>query len=42
MPQYRENARTRNGSWWVVEQGAGGGDRGFSEEKLGKGKFFEM
>jgi hypothetical protein len=27
---------------WVVEQGEGGGDRGFTEEKAGKGITFEM
>jgi hypothetical protein len=31
---------SRNG--WVVEQGEGGGDRGFMEEKPGKGITFEM
>jgi hypothetical protein len=31
---------TRNRSWWVGEQGGGG--RGFSKEKLGKGITFEM
>jgi hypothetical protein len=29
-------------SGWVGEQGKGGGDRGFSERKLGKGITFEM
>jgi hypothetical protein len=29
-------------SGWVEEQGEGGGDRGFWEEKLGKGIRFEM
>jgi hypothetical protein len=29
-------------SWWVGEQGKGGGDRGFSEGKLGKQIAFEM
>jgi hypothetical protein len=29
-------------SWWVGEQGQSGGDRGFSERKLGKGIAFEM
>jgi hypothetical protein len=42
MPQYRGNARTRNGSGWVGEQGEEGGGRGFSEGKLGKGITFEM
>ena len=36
------NARTTNGSGWVGEQGEMGGDRGFSEGKLGKGIAFEM
>jgi hypothetical protein len=31
---------SRNG--WVGEQGKGKEDRGFLEEKLGKGKTFEM
>jgi hypothetical protein len=29
-------------SGWAGEQGKGGGDRGFSEGKLGKGITFEM
>jgi hypothetical protein len=29
-------------SGWVGEQGEGGGHRGFSERKLGKGVAFEM
>jgi hypothetical protein len=33
---------TRNWSGWVGEQEEGGGDRGFSEGQLGKGKTFEM
>jgi hypothetical protein len=33
---------TSNGSLWVVAQGERGRDRGFSEEKLGKGITFEM
>jgi hypothetical protein len=36
------NARTVNGSGWLGEQGKGGGVRGFSEGKLGKGITFEM
>jgi hypothetical protein len=36
------NARTRNGSGWVEEQGEGEGDREFSEGKLRKGITFEM
>ena len=39
---YWGNARTGNGSRWVGEQGEEGGDRGFSEGKLGKGITFEM
>jgi hypothetical protein len=31
-----------SGSGWVGEQGEGGGDRGFSEGRLGKGITFEM
>jgi hypothetical protein len=42
MPQYRGNARTRNRSGWVEEQGKGRGYRGFSEGKLGKGITFEI
>jgi hypothetical protein len=42
MPQYR--GMPGPGSWngWVGEQGKGGGNRGFSERKLGKGTVFEM
>ena len=36
------NARTRNGSGWVGEQGVEGEDRGFLEGKPGKGITFEM
>jgi hypothetical protein len=36
------NARARNGSGWVGEQGEGRGDRGFLEGKLGKGITYEM
>ena len=36
------NARTRNGSGWVGEQGEWEGYRGFSEGKLGKEITFEM
>jgi hypothetical protein len=32
----------RSRSGWVVEQGDGGGDREFSEGKLGKRVIFEM
>jgi hypothetical protein len=31
-----------NGSEWVREQGEGGGDREFSEGKIGNGITFEM
>jgi hypothetical protein len=31
-----------SGSGCIGEQGEGGEDRGFSEEKLGKGRTFEM
>ena len=34
--------RTGNGSGWIGEQGAVGGDRAFLEGKLGKGITFEM
>jgi hypothetical protein len=33
---------TRNGRGWVVEQGKGRRDRGFSEGKLGKGITLEL
>ena len=42
MPQYRGMPGPGSGSWWVGEQGDGGGDRGFLEGKLGKGITFEM
>jgi hypothetical protein len=42
MPQYRGTPGPRSGSGWVGEQGKGGGDRRFSEGKLGKGIIFEM
>jgi hypothetical protein len=38
MPQYREMPGPGMGVGW----GAGGGDKGFSEGKLGKGITFEM
>jgi hypothetical protein len=38
----RGNARTRNGSGRVGEQGEEGGNREFLEGKLGKGITFEM
>jgi hypothetical protein len=31
-----------SGNGWVGEQGEGGEDRGFLEQKLGKGITFEM
>jgi hypothetical protein len=34
------NARARNKSWWV--RGAGGGDSGVLEGKLGKGITFKI
>jgi hypothetical protein len=42
MPQYRGMPGPGSGSGWVGEQGERGGDRGFSEGKLGKGITFEM
>jgi hypothetical protein len=42
MPQYREFPGPGRGSGSVGEQGDVGGDRGFSERKLGKGIAFEM
>ena len=42
MSQYREMPGPGSRSGWVGEQGKGGGDRGFSERKLGKGIAFEM
>jgi hypothetical protein len=42
MPQYRGMPGPESGSGWVGEQGKQGGNRGFSEVKLGKGKTFEM
>jgi hypothetical protein len=42
MPQYRGMPGPGSGSGWVGEQGEGGGDREFSEKKLGKGITFEM
>ena len=41
MPQYRGIPGPGSRSGWVGEQGAGG-DRGFSEGKLGKRITFEM
>jgi hypothetical protein len=42
MPQYRGMPRPGSRSGWVGEQGDREGDRGFSEEKPGKGIAFEM
>jgi hypothetical protein len=42
MPQYRGMPGPGSGSGQVGEQGAGGGDRRFSERKLGKGIEFGM
>jgi hypothetical protein len=42
MPQYRGMPGPGSRSECVGEQGDEGGDRGFSEEKLGKGITFEM
>ena len=42
LPQNREMPGPGNRSGWIGEQGKGGGDRGFSERKLGKGITFEM
>ena len=41
MPQYRGMPGPGNRSGWVGDQGWGG-DREFSEKKLGKGITFEM
>jgi hypothetical protein len=41
-PQYRGMPGPGSGSAWAGEQGKGGGDRGFSERKLGRGITFEM
>jgi hypothetical protein len=42
MVQYRVMPAPGSGSGWVGKQGERGGDRGFSEGKLGKGITFEM
>ena len=42
MPQFREMPGPESENEGVGEQGEGGGDRGFSEGKLGKGITFEM
>jgi hypothetical protein len=41
MPQYRGMPGPRSTSGWVGEQGEGGGDRRFSERKIGKRITFE-
>jgi hypothetical protein len=42
MPQYRGISGPGSRNRWVGKHGDGGGDRGFSERKLGKGITFEM
>jgi hypothetical protein len=42
MPQYRRMPGTGSRSGWVGEQGEGGGNRRFSEEKPVKGITFKM
>ena len=42
MPQYRGMPGLGSGSGWVGESGKGGGDRRFTEGKLGKEITFEM
>jgi hypothetical protein len=42
MPQYRRIPGPGSRTGWVAEQGKLGGDKGFSEGKLGKGITFEM
>jgi hypothetical protein len=42
MPQYREIPGLGSGNGWVGEQKEEGGNRGFSEGKLGKGITFKM
>jgi hypothetical protein len=42
MPHYRGLLKPGRRSGWVVEQGEGNGNRGFSERRPGKGKVFEM
>jgi hypothetical protein len=41
MPQYSRMSGLGSRSRWVGEQGEGERDRGFSEEKLGKGITFK-
>jgi hypothetical protein len=42
MPYYRRMPGPGNRSGWVSKQEERGGDRGFSEGKLGKGITFDM
>ena len=42
MPQCRVMPGPGSGCGWVGEQSVGGGDRGFSDGKPGKGITFEM
>jgi hypothetical protein len=42
MSQYREIPGLGSGSVWVGEQGEVGGNTGFLDGNLGKGKTFEM
>jgi hypothetical protein len=42
MPQYKGMPGVECQEWEWVGWGAGGGGRGFSEGKLGKGITFEM
>jgi hypothetical protein len=42
MPQYKGMPGPGSRSGWVGEQGEGGEDREFSEQKLEKGIVFEM
>jgi hypothetical protein len=41
-PSIREEGNAREAGVGLGEKGEGGGDRGFSEKKLGKGITFEM
>jgi hypothetical protein len=42
LSQYRGMPGPGSRSGWVGEQGKEGGDKGFSERKIGKGGTFEM
>jgi hypothetical protein len=42
MPQHRGMPGSGGRNEWVGEQGERGGDRGFSERKVGKRITFEM